>query len=286
MIANNNYHYITKQGHRDTNEDVELLKLNLTKEGHRDDPDFATADFFIICDGHGGSSVSKYVAPKLLHFLMSKNKKYPLEDKYIIQVCNFIQNELRNHPNKIAKHCGTTALVVALYLDDNQDRHVQIINIGDCRAVLSRNCSAIPLTTDHKPSWPKEKMRIDKVNLDHGTNELVHYSQKDFRIGDLSVSRAFGDLDNTPYVTHLPEIGKWRIHPADEFIIMACDGLWDAIRSEEAVNFVYDHYHNNHTHLYKPNLSYKTNNIAEKLAEFAIARGSTDNVSIIIIFFG
>jgi protein phosphatase 2C len=164
---------------------------------------------------------------------------------------------------------------------------------------LARNGVAIPRTTDHKPSWPKEKMRINKVNLKYGTNEKIHFSHGDFRIGDLSVSRSFGDLDNTPYVTHKPDICKYKIDDEnDEFIVMACDGLWDVMRSEEVVNFVYDHIYNNvdenGTELYVIDNLYPskkpTTNIAEKLADFAIAKGlaqdiSGDNITIIILVF-
>ena len=292
MIANNKYHIFSDKGGRRTNEDVELVKINLTSAGYRDDQNFAPADFFVVCDGHGGSEVAKCVAPLLLKCLMNSKKTYPLEDQYIMRVCHGIQNSLIKHSGKIAEHCGSTALVVILYIDANKKRQLQIINIGDCRAVLSRDCMAIPLTSDHKPSWPKEKERIRRVNLKYKTNERIHFSEGDFRIGDLSVSRSFGDIDNTPYVTHIPDIYDCALCPNDEFLIMACDGVWDVLGSEEAVHFVYDHYNDNSTNLYNipglypPETPYRTKNIAEKLAHYALARGSQDNISVIIIFFG
>lgn len=289
MTANIEPHIISKCGRRPSNEDVERYKMNLSVDGFRVNSELAATDFFVVCDGHGGREVADYIAPNLEKYLMKKSLIYPLDHDYIIRVYNYLQKQLRSHPQNIAKYCGCTALVAALYLDQRKNRYVQIINIGDCRSVLSRNGLAIPLSIDHKPSWPDEKKRIDEVNLKYCTNKRVRFVEGDFRIGDLSVSRAFGDLDNTPYVTHIPDVYNHRLYNTDEFIIVACDGLWDVLRNEEAVNFVRDHRENNHINLYNiPHIypkNNRTNNIAEKLADYAIARGSTDNISIIIIFF-
>ena len=122
-------------------------------------------------------------------------------------------------------------------------------------------------------------------------DKRVHYILIIWRIGDLSVSRAFGDLDNTPHVTHIPDNFNYQLKPDDEFIVMACDGVWDVLQNHDVVNFTRDHYHNNNVDLYDIYGKYPTqdidqiHNIAKKLATYAIASGSTDNVSVIIIFF-
>lgn len=284
-------HKTSLRGLRETNEDVEKYNLNMSADGHSEDNNYSPIDFFVVCDGHGGGKVAEFVAPMLENFLMRKNLTYPLANKYIIKVYDRIQQELINHPQKIATACGCTALVVIRYLDNYKKENIQIINIGDCRAVLSRSGLAIPLCKDHKPFWSDEKTRIDLLNDKYGTNQRVHYDSGDWRIGDLSVSRSFGDLDNTPYLTHIPDSFHYQLLPDDEFIIMGCDGLWDVLQNHEAVNFVRDHLHNNNIeyysilHKYPTNEIENTNNIARKLASYAIARGSTDNVSILILFF-
>lgn len=282
-------HKTSLQGFRESNEDVERFKLNLCRDPNNTESDkSAPVDFFVVCDGHGGDYVSKYVAPKLESLLTARRLMYPLSRNYINKVYNNIQNSLINHPQKIAEACGSTAIVAIRYMHKNKEK-MQIINLGDCRAVLSRKGLAIPLNKDHKPFWPDEKIRIDRVNYDYNTNKKIYYDG-DWRIGDLSVSRSFGDIDNTPHVTHVPESFNHELLPDDEFIIIACDGLWDVLQNHEAVNFVRDHYNNNRIEYYNLPGKYptddilKSNNIARKLATYAIARGSTDNVSIFIIF--
>lgn len=281
-------HKTSQIGYRETNEDVEGYLINLLSNGQAEDNRYAPIDFFIVCDGHGGSSVSRFVVPRLQKLLTDRNLVYPLEDNHIIKIFNQVQNEIKNHPNDIGNGCGSTCLVVVRYLEKNKEC-IQVINIGDCRAILSRKGVAMNLNTDHQLLWPDEKKRIDEVNKRYGTNEKIHFESNAFRIKDLSVSRAFGDLDACPFLTHVPDVFLYTLEPNDEFIIIACDGLYDVMQSHEAVNFVRDHVTNNNLQFYKIPGRYPPNevsslNIARKLAKYALALGSSDNVSVLIVF--
>lgn len=69
--------------------------------------------------------------------------------------------------------------------------------------------------------------------------------------GSLMVTRALGDLylktkehtypafrDGCPYITAEPEV-TWRVvQPGDEFLILACDGIWDNLSNSQAVEVV------------------------------------------------
>uniref|UniRef100_A0A6C0LTJ6 protein-serine/threonine phosphatase n=1 Tax=viral metagenome TaxID=1070528 RepID=A0A6C0LTJ6_9ZZZZ len=280
-------------GLRETNEDVELYKINLSSDGKPIDSKYAPIDLFIVCDGHGGISVAKFITPYLEKFFMKSKHIYPIKAININKFYDFVQKILSEHPKHIANNCGCTALVVIRYMDQNDNKHLQVINVGDSRAIVSKNGIGISLNKDHKPNWPDEKKRIEQINL---TSKIVRPIYKDklanvWRVGDLSVSRSFGDLDNIPHVTHNPDIYDYVLTDTDEFLVIACDGLWDVIDVSEVTNFVKDHMNNNGTQFYNipkkyPNdlISNKKRNIAEKLAHYAIAKGSEDNVSIIIVF--
>ena len=91
-------------------------------------------------------------------------------------------------------------------------------------------------------------------------------------IKNLSVSRAFGDFDAHPFVTCIPDMYILEINREhDKFFIMACDGLWDVVSSQESVNFV-------------NKLINTKKNIAMELAKYALSKGSTDNISVIVVF--
>lgn len=290
MAKSISLHKTSLQGFRESNEDAEKYNMNLLADGRPKNTKYAPVDFFVICDGHGGSSVSGCVVDSLEKHFMNKKLVYPLKHSYVKKIYNYIQNELINHPAKIAHYCGSTALVLVRYLDNDKKENIQVINLGDCRAILSRKGLPLPLSKDHKPIWPDEKHRIRKVNEKYNTDIQIHYDSGDWRIGDLSVSRSFGDLDNTPYVTHVPDSFNYALDFDDEFIVMGCDGLFDVLENHHIINFVRDHLVSNQIDLYdiphkynhKNYLSIK--NIARKLAQYAIAKGSTDNVSVFIIF--
>ena len=113
-----------------------------------------------------------------------------------------------------------------------------VANAGDSRCVLSRSGKAIALTEDHKPTNDEEFDRICKAGgfvADGRVN------------GSLNLSRALGDLDyksvsalppEAQMVTANPEIRSIELTPDDEFLILACDGIWDVLTNQEAVEFV------------------------------------------------
>ncbi len=89
---------------------------------------------------------------------------------------------------------------------------------------------------------------------------------------DLSLSRAFGDLECTPYVTHLPQIYRYKLSSSDKFVIFACDGLWDVMTNQDAVDLVND---------LLMNKKFK-GNYAKELAETAYKKGSLDNITAVV----
>ena len=135
----------------------------------------------------------------------------------------------------------------------------------------------VQLSKDHKPNSYEERLRIEKLNGN------IYFDGFDWRISDLSVSKSFGDMDALPYVSHKPDIFKYKLNKNDKFIILACDGLWDVISNQDACNYVLDNI--SKSDISTNNNSNSKKNIAFNLANFAISNGSTDNVSIIIIFF-
>ena len=111
-------------------------------------------------------------------------------------------------------------------------------NAGDSRCVLSRGGKAVPLSFDHKPTNEEETRRIMAAG---GTVSGGRVQ------GNLALSRAIGDFEFkqgthlTPeqqMVTADPEVTITQLVPEDEFIVLACDGIWDVMTNEEVVDFV------------------------------------------------
>lgn len=233
----------------------------------------ANINYYGVYDGHGGKFVSKFLSENIFHYFIDPKVKYPLDKEYVNKVFDGVQNILVTKYTKQATECGSTCLIVCHFKSGSND-YLNILNTGDSRCVLSRNNIAHTLTRDHKPDWPDEKWRIKKLG---GQVKKVGNT---FRIGDLSVSRAFGDIDANKYVTHRPDIYKYKIKKKDRFIIIACDGLWDVVSPQDAVNFVLDKCYD--SDMKRINVGI---NIADELAKFAIESESGDNVTCIVVLF-
>jgi len=268
-------HSISIQGKRPQNED----KYNVITNIDGRDTTKNEINLYCIYDGHGGDYVSKFLHKHIPPIFMDKEISYPLTKQDAEYAFNFIQNILKTKHTDKATECGSTCIVVEHY-KTIQSMFLNIYNVGDCRCVLCTSDNfAIPLTKDHKPDWPEEYYRIMQVNA----SAIVDLRTKNdvVRVKDLSVSRAFGDLDAELEVPPTPEIFHYKINKNDKFIVLACDGLWDVMSNHEVVNFILLNCYNMKTQ--KRNINKE--NIAEKLAQYALAKNTIDNVTIIIVFF-
>lgn len=150
---------------------------------------------------------------------------------------------------------GSTGVVVLV-----TPTHIICANAGDSRAILSKKNTLLPLSFDHKPGNDVEVTRVEK---DGG---FVRAGRVD---GDLAVSRSFGDfgyknssnmidssssftsssttsssssVGTTPKdyrVTVYPDIIVHKREPAkDEFVVLACDGIWDRLTNRDCSDLV------------------------------------------------
>lgn len=264
-------HTYTLKGKRRSNEDEHFNIINLNNTNNNLHP----INFVGVFDGHGGKLVSKYLKKKLPRYFLKKSitniyhEKNNVVTSFFSKLYDNIQNKLKKDHLYASQHCGSTAICGIHYLDKKNNPNLWIINVGDSRAVLCNHKNlTVPLSKDHKPNTPDERKRIHKL----GGRKYIKFDGTDWRIKDLSLSRAFGDVDTAPYVTHKPEVLKMKLNKNDKFVIFACDGLWDVISNSEAVKFV------------NRKINSKQN-IAKILAERAIEKGSYDNVTVSILFF-
>lgn len=147
-------------------------------------------------------------------------------------------------PGTAALNVGCTAVCVAITAS-----HVICANAGDSRAVLSRNGRAVPLSRDHKPNDKNERKRIEaaggvvKEICPAGARGRTQYRVN----GDLNLSRALGDLRHKTRADLRPEQQAVAATPdvhiegregGDEFVVIACDGVWDVRTNTQVCDFV------------------------------------------------
>lgn len=135
--------------------------------------------------------------------------------------------------NEMQSYAGCTACVVLVTKTE-----IYCANAGDSRAVLSKKLRAKDLSVDHKPDTPSERRRIERAN------GFVEESRVN---GMLALSRSLGDFEykNNPIlkpqdqiISAYPDVTVEKLTNDTDFIVVACDGIWDCLPSQEVVNFV------------------------------------------------
>ena len=129
---------------------------------------------------------------------------------------------------------GTTAVVCVIYKGD-----IIVANVGDSRCILSRQGQAYPLSFDHKPTDVEELKRITRaggsVSLDGRVNSGLNLSRA---IGDHTY-KCNKDLSlQEQMITAFPDINSTTLQPGDNFLLLACDGIFNVMDNQEAVTFV------------------------------------------------
>lgn len=214
--------------------------------------------YFGVFDGHGGRKAADFAAQHLYEYIESDDmfdtnvadaveKAFLKVDKEFVEVAE--REELRD---------GSTA--VAAYI---RNGHMWLANVGDSRAVMSKNGVAVALSEEHRPDRPSEQLRIE----DRGGHVFQAGS---WRVeGVLAVTRAIGDKDLKKCVTAHPHITEMQLDAGDEFLVMATDGLWDVMSNQEVIDEAkkYD----------------SPSEAASALANEAFTRGSSDNISVLVV---
>lgn len=266
----------SQQGVRRSMEDAFSIETNLsvTIQGTQ----HKNVGLVCLMDGHGGNLCADYCSEKLPGLFCGRLASGLGWKHSLYQAILDIDLDLHQEFTS-AERVGCTCLCVAF----DGWRRCYIANVGDCRAVLCRSKEAVVLTCDARADRPDEIARISRAGgfVAHGRVN-----------GKLAVSRALGDftykktssgngklmgaIAQDSIVISEPEISDFEVTEEDEFLIVACDGLWDVMTSETAVGFV----------LEGLKAGQAIQQIADSLVHTAIHDlDSTDNVSAIIIQF-
>ncbi|XP_021746418.1 probable protein phosphatase 2C 60 [Chenopodium quinoa] len=130
---------------------------------------------------------------------------------------------------------GSTACVAVI-----RENQLLVANAGDSRCVISRKGQAYNLSRDHKPELDAEKERIMRAG------GFIHAGRVN---GSLNLARAIGDMEfkqnkflpvEKQIVTANPDINVVELCDDDDFMVLACDGIWDCMSSQQLVDFVHE----------------------------------------------
>lgn len=284
------------QGARTEMEDAIVLRVNVLNN-------FTYAAVF---DGHAGFASAKFLKDELYKecaialqdgLLLESNDldatREALRKAFLEADRKLISCRLEEVNDEVDS--GSTATVMFV-----GGGRLIVSHIGDSSVVLSRSGKPLEITSPHRP-YGNSKVSLDEIRRIKAAGGWVTNGRI---CGDISVSRAFGDMRfktkmkdmleegvregkwtgkfvsriklSGDWVTATPDIYHADLGPDIEFIIVASDGLWDCMHSSDAVKFVRNQLRQHRDVQFA----------CEALANAALKRNTQDNVSIIIADFG
>lgn len=202
---------------------------------------------FVVLDGHGeqGDKVSDFTMKQVV---VSLEKHADLETDPVEALKDtFTRTNMALMVTNINyMTSGTTCVCVYM-----RGKKLYVANCGDSRAVMAvkdpddaSKFTAKDLSRDHKPDDPEEMARIKewggfvKMPPEPGLSGRVYLDEKLTMIG-LAMARSIGDFAvKAVGVIPEPEVKIFDLEINDSFMIMASDGVWEFISSQEAIDIV------------------------------------------------
>uniref|UniRef100_A0A0M3ILR1 PPM-type phosphatase domain-containing protein n=1 Tax=Ascaris lumbricoides TaxID=6252 RepID=A0A0M3ILR1_ASCLU len=280
------YAVASMQGWRIDMEDAHVVKIPMS-----DEPPFSDWSFFAVFDGHAGTKAAQHSAENILKTLLATaqfrkvvqkmSEKPGIMDEETRKLLaegiksGFLNLDAkmleRNEQGEDNERSGTTAICAIV-----TPTHIFLANLGDSRAVLSRRDQVAFGTEDHKPFVPKERDRI--VNA--GGSVMIQRVN-----GSLAVSRALGDFEykavpglnvTQQLVSPEPDVYTIPRNPeVDEFLLLACDGIYDVMDNAELCDFVQS----------RLRVTDDLSNVANQILDACLSKGSRDNMTVILVCF-
>ncbi|CAK0783808.1 hypothetical protein CVIRNUC_007008 [Coccomyxa viridis] len=276
------------QGTRQAMEDAHVAVLDLRSHpGFPSSADTLARAFFGVFDGHSGENAARFAEQHLLPNLLSQETFLTAPAEALVDAFKRTDADFYGAVHREEdpeRDAGTTALA-ALVAGDS----LLVANAGDCRAVICRRGRAVDLSRDHNAEY--EAARVEAAG---------GYFLDEFLCGQLGVTRALGNFtpdiialkqpsDRLKYRTSSdgqpltfggpliaePEVQTYTLTSEDEFLVLACDGLWDVMSSQRCMELARSHLRDNND----PQLC------AEYLVQASLDMSSVDNVTAMVICF-
>jgi len=132
--------------------------------------------------------------------------------------CQKFDEELVSLLQKNNVKGGSTALMCLIKKDI-----LYVVNVGDSLCAFVNKEEAIQLNVPHTPQNDVERKKLDLKGA------IIIEKKKTFRVlGELAVSRAFGDKNYKDFITAEPDISVYDLNQVkSDYLIIASDGFWN-----------------------------------------------------------
>ncbi|KAH7571117.1 hypothetical protein JRO89_XS05G0255600 [Xanthoceras sorbifolium] len=209
----------------------------------------STFSVFAIFDGHNGNAAAIYTREHLLSHVLGAIPRGLGRDEWLqalprALVAGFVKTDKEFQSrgmesalslvSSLRETSGTTATFVIV------DRWtVTVASVGDSRCILDAQGGAVStLTVDHRlEENVEERERVTASGGEVGRLSIVGGAEiGPLRCwpGGLCLSRSIGDMDVGEFIVPIPYVKQVKLSNAGGRLIIASDGIWDALSSEMA----------------------------------------------------
>ncbi|KAL3696329.1 hypothetical protein R1sor_010405 [Riccia sorocarpa] len=195
----------------------------------------STFDVFAIFDGHNGRAAAIYSRENVLKDVLSAfppglNRSQWSDYLPVALVAGFVKTDKEFQRQE--QSSGTTATFVVI-----DGYTITVASVGDSRCVLDSQGTLTTLTVDHRLEVDEdERNRIQACGGEVGRLSTVGGAEiGPLRCwpGGLCLSRSIGDMDVGEFIVPVPYVKQIRISSLGGRLIVASDGVWDALSTEK-----------------------------------------------------
>ncbi|KAM7416976.1 hypothetical protein PAMA_018858 [Pampus argenteus] len=235
--------------------------------------------YYAVFDGHGGVDAATYAATHL-HVALSRQQTLQSDAATAFKSAFKCTDDMfRGKAKRERLRSGTTGVAVLI-----QGQELTVAWLGDSQAMLVREGQALTLMDPHKPDREDEKQRIEDLG---GCITFMGCWRVN---GTYAVSRAIGDFDQKPYVSGDADCSTVQLFGNEDYVLLACDGFFDAVRPSEVPHLVLDALRQLDApegggDAPPPVLGDAVGlKVAQQLVAHAKAAGSSDNITVMLVF--
>lgn len=197
----------------------------------------STFAVFGVLDGHNGASAAIYAKENLLHNVLSALPATLSRDEWLAALPRALVAGFVKTDKGFQERGETSGTTVTFVVVDKWT--VTVASVGDSRCILDPLGGVVSaLTVDHRfEENAEERDRVKGCGGEVGRLSLAGGAEiGPLRCwpGGLCLSRSIGDVDVGDFIVPIPHVKQIKLSKAGGRLIIASDGVWDALSCEKA----------------------------------------------------